>query len=112
MTLDRRDLTAASAPLAHARAMPAGFHTDPAIFAAERERIFLRDWFFLCRDDMLPGPGDCRTFDPPGGPVVALRGADGQARVFANCCRHRGSILLEGAGNCGGRVTCPYHGWS
>ena len=112
MTLDPRDLSAATAPLAVARSMPAGFYTDPAIFAAERDRIFLRDWFYLCRDDMLPAPGDFRAFDTPGGPVVALRGADGRLRVFANYCRHRGSILLEGIGNCGGRVTCPYHGWS
>lgn len=112
MTLDPRELAAATAPLPRARSMPAGFYTDPAIFALERERIFLRDWFFLCREDMLPDPGDFRAFDTPGGPIVALRGTDGALRAFANYCRHRGSILLEGEGNCGGRVTCPYHGWS
>ena len=112
MPLDPDDLTAASAPIQHARAMPAGFYTDPAIFAREREALFLRHWFFLCRDEMLPNPGDYRAFDTPGGPIAALRGQDGVLRVFANFCRHRGSILLEGQGNCGGKVMCPYHGWS
>lgn len=112
MPLDPSDLSAASAPLSRARAMPPGFYTDPAIFAAERARIFLKDWVFLCREEMLPDPGDFRTFDTPGGPIVALRGPDGRLRVFANYCRHRGSILLEGTGNTGGKVTCPYHGWS
>ena len=112
MTLDQKELSAATAPLPVARSMPAGFYTDPAVFAAERERIFLRDWFFLCREDQLPRLGDYRAFDTPGGPVAALRGQDGVLRVFANFCRHRGSILLEGSGNCGGRLTCPYHGWS
>ena len=112
MNLDPRDVTAAMAPLPRARSMPAGFYTDPAIFAAERENLFLKHWFFLCRDETLPNSGDFRTFDTPGGPVVVLRGADGVMRCFANYCRHRGSILLEGSGNTGGRVTCPYHAWS
>jgi phenylpropionate dioxygenase-like ring-hydroxylating dioxygenase large terminal subunit len=38
-----------------------------------------------------------------------IRGGDGRLRCFAHCCRHRGSLLPEGKGNAGGRVTCPYH---
>jgi phenylpropionate dioxygenase-like ring-hydroxylating dioxygenase large terminal subunit len=34
--------------------MPAGFYTDPAIFAAEREKLFLKHWFFLTRAEELP----------------------------------------------------------
>jgi phenylpropionate dioxygenase-like ring-hydroxylating dioxygenase large terminal subunit len=92
--------------------MPAGFYTDPAIFALERERIFLKDWFFLAREEQLPNPGDYRTFDTPGGPILLVRGQDGQLRCFANYCRHRGSLLLQGSGNCGARIMCPYHAWS
>jgi choline monooxygenase len=92
--------------------MPAGFYTDPVIFAAEREALFLKQWFFLCREEELPNPGDFRAFDTPGGPIVLIRGNDGALRAFANYCRHRGSILLEGSGNVGGRITCPYHAWS
>jgi choline monooxygenase len=112
MSLDRADLAAAIQPLNRARSMPAGFYTDPAIFAAERERLFLKHWFFLCRDEELPLPGDYRAFDTPGGPIVLIRGDDRTLRCFANYCRHRGSILLEGTGNVGGRITCPYHAWS
>ena len=105
-------LAAARAPLSVARSMPAGFYTDPDIFALERENIFLDNWFFLCREDMLPNAGDYRAFDTPGGPIVLIRGKDGVLRCFANFCRHRGSILLEGEGNCRGRIICPYHAWS
>ena len=40
MSLDRDQIDPALQPLNRARSMPAGFYTDPAIFAAERERIF------------------------------------------------------------------------
>ncbi len=112
MNLDRADIAAATQPLNRARSMPAGFYTDPAMFATERERLFLTHWFFLTRAESLPEPGDYRAFDTPGGPVVLIRGTDGALRCFANYCRHRGSILLEGSGNTGGRVTCPYHAWT
>ncbi|WP_342643280.1 aromatic ring-hydroxylating oxygenase subunit alpha [Rhodoligotrophos ferricapiens] len=112
MKLDHDELAAASAPLNRARSMPAGFYTDPEIFAREREHLFLKHWFFLCREEQLPNPGDYRAFDTPGGPIVLIRGKDEVLRCFANYCRHRGSILLEGEGNCGGRIICPYHAWS
>lgn len=112
MLLDPHQVTEATAPLARARSMPAGFYTDPAIFAAERTKIFLRDWFFLAREETLPDSGDYRAFDSAGGPIVLVRGSDGVLRCFANYCRHRGSIMLEGKGNCGRRIICPYHAWS
>ena len=112
MALKSTELSQATRPIHQARSMPAGFYTDPAIFAAERERLFLKHWFFLTRAEDLPQPGDSRAFDSPGGPIVLIRGNDGQLRCFANYCRHRGSILLEGKGNVGGRITCPYHAWS
>ena len=46
------------------------------------------------------------------GSVVAVRTSQGEIQVFHNVCRHRGARILEGAGNCPGAITCPYHGWS
>ena len=40
-----------------------------------------------------------------------MRGADGVLRAFANYCRHRGSLLVDGEG-CTKRLICPYHAWS
>ena len=111
MTLDARQVAEAIGPLSHARSMPAGVYTDPAFFAAERERVLLTGWIFLARDDQLANTGDFRTFVTVGGPVALVRGDDGVLRAFANFCRHRGSLLLEGSGNCS-RIVCPYHAWS
>ena len=105
------EIAAATAPLSQARSMPAGFYTSPEVFALEREHILLRHWFFVCREEQLAGPGDYRAFDTVGGPVVLLRGKDGVLRAFANYCRHRGSLLVEGEGTTK-RLICPYHAWS
>jgi choline monooxygenase len=44
-------------------------------------------------------------------PVVAVRGDDGELRAFVNVCRHRGSVLLDGAGTTRS-IRCPYHAWT
>ena len=111
MTLDSDQLDDVRVPLSQSRAMPAGFYTSPEIFALERDHVFLKNWFFVGREDRIAEPGDFRAVDTVGGPVLLIRGEDGILRAFANYCRHRGSILLEGDGNCR-RIVCPYHAWS
>lgn len=111
MELTRPQFMPALEPVNRAKAMPAGFYTSPEIFAQERALIFRKNWFFLCREDQIPLPGDYRTFDTSGGPVLVIAGPDGRRRCFANFCRHRGSILLEGNGQTS-RIICPYHAWS
>lgn len=104
-------IKAATAPLATARSMPAGFYTSSEFFERERKEILLKHWFFVGREDELPDPGDYRALDTIGGPAILIRSQSGELKAFANFCRHRGSILLEGEGNCK-RIVCPYHAWS
>ncbi len=33
-------------------------------------------------------------------------------RAYRNVCRHRGSCLLSGSGQCKGAIRCRYHGWT
>src|SRR5262249_15658276 len=39
-----------------------------------------------------------------------VRDRAGTLRAFSNSCRHRGSAIAEGEGNCRA-LACPYHGW-
>ncbi|MCU1389980.1 MAG: aromatic ring-hydroxylating dioxygenase subunit alpha, partial [Ilumatobacteraceae bacterium] len=111
MVMDPDQLVAARRSLNEAFSMPAGFYTEPAVFAAEREHVLLPSWIFLARVDQIALPGDHRSFDTVGGPVVLVRGDDGVLRCFANFCRHRGSLLVLGSGN-SKNLVCPYHAWS
>ncbi|HEY1492794.1 MAG TPA: aromatic ring-hydroxylating dioxygenase subunit alpha, partial [Steroidobacteraceae bacterium] len=39
--------------------------------------------------------------------------AEEGVRAFHNVCRHRAARLVDGPkGNCGKRITCPYHAWT
>lgn len=98
-------------PVERASGLPGPFYTDETVFAAERRAVFEGGWLFVGRAEQLPEAGDYRALETPAGPVLLLRGEDGTLRAFANICRHRGSLLLEGNGRCR-RIVCPYHAWT
>jgi phenylpropionate dioxygenase-like ring-hydroxylating dioxygenase large terminal subunit len=93
--------------------LPAWIYHDPDFFELEKQHIFRTGWHLVCHQNDIPNPGDYHTFDILGESVVALRGDDRQIRSFHNVCRHRASRLLDGQkGQCGRRITCPYHAWT
>lgn len=94
------------------RTLPARLYRDPAAFAAERTGVFAAGWQFLGHETEAPAAGDYMARDVAGWPVLAVRGKDGMLRGFHNVCRHRaGPLVMDAAGNCGGELTCKYHGW-
>lgn len=87
-------------------------YTDPNIYAMEIEQIFGRTWQFIAHDSELANPGDFRTTDLAGQPVIAIRGDDSVVRLFLNSCRHKGTMVVaDKEGNCK-QMRCPYHHWT
>ena len=95
-----------------ANALPAGVYTSPAFYEAEQATLFRRGWLCLGRADDLPSAGDYLVTDIGTISLATLRGRDGAIRSFANSCLHRMTRLLDGKGNCAGRIICPYHAWT
>ena len=89
---------------------PRGYFS-PSVFDLEMSRIFPRCWIFVGDTSDLPEPGDYVTEMIGSEPIVVVRGDDGELRAFSNVCPHRAAVVAEGAGNCGKRFECPYHGW-
>ncbi len=60
----------------------------------------------------IPNPGDFRTLEILGIPLLISRQKDGSAKVLMNVCTHRGMALTSEP--CGNQklFSCPYHGWS
>lgn len=89
------------------------YYTDPAVFEAESERIFERQWYYVGRADDLPTPGRFIRRRVGREAVILVRGRDKRIRGFLNVCRHRGSQLcLSDEGDVGKAIRCPYHAWS
>ena len=85
----------------------------PELLALEQERIFERTWQLAGHVSQLPGAGQLP--DRPG--RHASRCSWSAARTarctrYRNVCRHRGSRLLSGAGQCRQAIRCRYHGWT
>jgi choline monooxygenase len=108
---DPRHYEAVRRPLLDAETLPPWCYTSEAFYRREVERIWRKAWNFIGAADRLRDPGDYFTITFAGLPVIVLRDTAGKLRAFANSCRHRGSALLEGSGNCA-RIVCPYHSWS
>jgi phenylpropionate dioxygenase-like ring-hydroxylating dioxygenase large terminal subunit len=100
-----------SVPFEQARAMPPSVYTSPAFLEREIEDIFAKEWIMVGRASSLAKPGDYLTYELAGQPIFVIRDHDGRLRAMSNVCRHRMSILLEGAGN-KRSIVCPYHAWT
>jgi choline monooxygenase len=94
------------------RALPARLYRDPEIVELEQRRIFERTWQLAAHVSSLPKAGSYLTASAGNQPVLVLRDHDGTLRAFRNVCRHRGSRLLSGSGECGKAIRCRYHGWT
>ncbi len=92
--------------------VPAKNYTDDGRFKLEVDRIFKRLPLMLAPSCEMPKPGDFKTLEVGGIPVLLTRGQDGIVRSFINSCTHRGTnVAVDATGNTK-RFTCPYHGWT
>lgn len=91
--------------------IPTSSYTDEDQFNAEIELVFKRTPLMLAFTAEIPQPGDFKTMDAVGNPVLIHRDKSGQVRAFLNVCSHRGAPVAEGKGNCS-RFVCKYHSWT
>jgi len=87
-------------------------YRDPDVLELEQRRIFARTWQLAGHVSQLEGTGRYITAQAGAEPVLVLRDDAGELRAFRNVCRHRGSRLLSGSGDCGKAIRCRYHGWT
>lgn len=92
-------------------ALPQAFYVREAVFAADLD-LLCRGWTCLGHASDIAAPGDWITGGFGRESAIIVRGEDGQARAFANVCRHRGSRICAAARGSGAMLTCPYHAWT
>ena len=98
-------------PLLEAQGLPPWCYTSEAFYDREVDQVFLESWHLVGREDEVSQPGDYLVHDMCAESAIIIRGGDGVVRAFANTCRHRGTRLLDGTGQCRA-IICPYHAWT
>jgi Rieske 2Fe-2S family protein len=86
-------------------------YTSSAFTALEQRKLFWETWSLVASSEQLP-PRRYIAVTVAGAPIAVWRDGQGVCRAVHNLCRHRGIPLLEGEGDLGKFVTCPYHQWS
>lgn len=84
-------------------------HLGAPIPAEGENGMFSETWFPICLSRNL-APGKIVGADFLGGRVVAMRGADGVARVMSAYCAHLGADLSVGDVQ-GNDIRCAFHHW-
>ena len=110
--VDAAEATRLARDLEQGRTLPLSWYTDPAVTAAEMDKIFADTWQYIGRAADVAEAGQFVTADIAGNPVVVVRDRDGSLNAFHNVCRHRAAeVVLE---ECGQRRTlqCHYHAWT
>src|SRR5215472_17173265 len=92
--------------------VPYRMFSDPDIYRAELDRIFLGPtWQYLALADELPQPGDYLTTFLGETPVIVTRGQDGQIHAMVNRFAHRGNLVCLKRRGHADNLTCVYHAW-
>ena len=92
--------------------LPREAYTSQTWFQHEQEALFDGHWQLAGFDSDFTEAGDYITLRAGLTPLCVVQGADDEVRAFKNICRHRGTELLEGRGNAGKTLVCPYHRWT
>ena len=86
--------------------------TSEEILELERERIFDKCWLYFCHETELENNSEYLRRTVNGRPLFAVRGNDGQVRVFLNSCLHRGALICRQDHGTAEVFQCFYHAWT
>jgi carnitine monooxygenase subunit len=92
--------------------IPKQYYWDKELYEKEKRNVFMTSWRYAGHQTEFAQAGDYAVLKIADESVFVIRGKDGQLRAFYNVFQHRGTELLQGRGNAGNFVTCPYHAWS
>ena len=76
--------------------LPADAYFDPRHHARELQRIWYRNWVYVCRSSDIAAARAFQTFELGDQKILLVRDDAGVLQGFHNTCRHRGAALCLG----------------
>lgn len=93
--------------------IPGANYTDGERFEAELDNIFRAGPAIAAPSSLVAEAGSYHQLTLAGMPLLITRNKQGEAKVFANVCRHRGMKLCTAEDTeKAPRLVCPYHAWT
>ena len=96
----------------HAHGLPNECYLEGPYNKIERKKIFENNWVVVGTASSIPEPGDTKSFNLLGIPLILVRDNNYKVRVFHNVCSHRGYKLISEDCHLRKVIKCPYHSWS
>ncbi len=93
-----------------ARTLVPDAYRSQEFFKIEQDKVFSKSWVCVGYTDQVREQGCAFTTQVAGQPIFVIRDKKNTIRAFYNVCRHRGSQLIEKAGQYN-TLRCPYHSW-
>lgn len=89
-------------------------YQDPAIYAAELDRVFYGPtWNYVGLAAEVPNVGDWRRNMIGEREILLVRKSETEFSVLPNVCAHRGAQICQAMkGNAEKAFMCPYHQWT
>ena len=96
-----------------AKTLPSEFYYSHSKFEDLKEKVFAKNWQFICDTSRLINEGDAVPYDFIKGYIeepLLLINNNNEIQSFTNVCTHRGNILVEEPCNLKSGIICKYHG--
>ena len=110
--LDVKKIEAVDKPIEAANGLPNECYTSLDYLNFEKNRIFFNKWTVIGVGSSIPNPGDTRTYNLLGIPLILIRDKNMKIRVFHNVCSHRGFKIIDKNCILKNVIRCPYHSWA
>ena len=110
--INKEKLDVVNLPISKAHGLPNECYNSIEYSIIERKKLFEDKWVVIGVASSVPNPGDAKTFDLLGIPLIILRNKKKQIKVYHNVCSHRGYKILQKSCKIKNVLRCPYHSWS
>lgn len=91
---------------------PPEAYGSQSFYDFELDAIWHKEWLAVGRLEEIPEAGDYFSVTVGREPLIVVRASSSEIVALSPICRHRGMLVAEGSGHCGGAFVCPYHMWS